>query len=48
MMLVENEGGAAWPAARLTSWLEAAGLTGIELRRGTGPIAVLRATAPGS
>jgi SAM-dependent methyltransferase len=46
MMLVENEGGAAWPAARVTTWLEAAGLTGIELRRGTGPIAVLRATAP--
>ena len=46
MMLVENEGGAAWPAATLTGWLRAAGLTGIKLRRGAGPIAVLRATAP--
>jgi hypothetical protein len=46
MMLVENEGGAAWTAPRLAAWLEAAGLTGVELRRGTGPIAVLRATAP--
>ena len=47
MMLVENEGGAAWPAATLTGWLRAAGLTGIKLRRGAGPIAVLRGTAPG-
>jgi O-methyltransferase domain len=46
MMLVENEGGAAWTAGQLTTWLEAAGLTGIELRRGQAPIAVLRATAP--
>ena len=48
MMLVENEGGAAWTASELTAWLQAAGLTGVELRRGGGPIAVLRATAPGS
>ena len=48
MMLVENEGGAAWTASELTAWLRAAGLTGVELRRGGGPIAVLRATAPGS
>jgi hypothetical protein len=47
MMLVENEGGAAWPAAQLTTWLGTAGLTGIHLRRGAGPIAVLHATAPG-
>ena len=46
MMLVENEGGAAWTAARLSAWLEAAGLTGVELRRGAGPIAVLRASTP--
>lgn len=46
MMLVENEGGAAWTAAQLTAWLEAAGLAGVELRRGAGPIAVLRASAP--
>jgi SAM-dependent methyltransferase len=47
MMLVENEGGAAWTAARITGWLGAAGLTAVELRRGAGPIAVLRARAPG-
>ena len=47
MMLVENEGGAAWTAPQLTTWLAAAGLTGIEARHGAGPIAVLRATAPG-
>jgi hypothetical protein len=46
MMLVENEGGAAWTGSELTAWLQAAGLTGVELRRGSGPIAVLRATAP--
>ena len=46
MMLVENEGGAAWPAASSPPWPETAGLTGIRLRRGAGPIAVLRATAP--
>ena len=46
MMLVENEGGAAWPAAQLTAWLEEAGLTEVRVRRGAGPIAVLRATAP--
>ena len=46
MMLVENEGGAAWPAAQLTAWLETAGRARIRLRRGAGPIAVLRATAP--
>jgi SAM-dependent methyltransferase len=47
MMLVENEGGAAWTADRLTAWLAAAGLTAVEIRRGAGPIAVLRARAPG-
>jgi hypothetical protein len=46
MMLVENEGGAAWTAGQLTAWLAAAGLTGAELRRGAGPIAVLSARAP--
>jgi O-methyltransferase domain/Dimerisation domain len=47
MMLVENEGGAAWAADRLIGWLGAAGLTGAELRRGAGPIAVVAARAPG-
>ena len=37
MMLVENERGAAWPAATLPSWLRAAGLTGIKLRRPRAP-----------
>ena len=46
MMLVENEGGGAWTAPQLTTWLAAAGLTAIETRHGAGPIAVLRATAP--
>jgi hypothetical protein len=39
---------AALARATLTGWLRAAGLTGIELRRGAGPIAVLRGTVPGS
>jgi hypothetical protein len=47
MMLVENQGGAAWTGSELTAWLQAAGLIGVELRRDGGPIAVLRATAPG-
>jgi hypothetical protein len=46
MMLVQDEG-AAWTASELTAWLQAAGLTRVELRRGGGPIAVLWATAPG-
>ena len=48
MMLVENEGGAAWTAGQLAAWLGAAGLGGAQLRRGAGPIAVLRGTAPGA
>ena len=47
MMLVEQEGGAAWTAAQLTAWLQAAGLAAVEVRRGAGPIAVVRARAPG-
>jgi SAM-dependent methyltransferase len=43
MMLIENEGGAAWTASQVTAWLEAAGLTAVEVRRGAGPIAVVRA-----
>jgi hypothetical protein len=39
-------GGGAWPAPRLTAWLDAAGLAAPELRRGAGPIAVVRAHAP--
>jgi SAM-dependent methyltransferase len=44
MMMVENEGGAAYTDSELTSWLAEAGLSDIELRRGSGPIAVMRAT----
>ena len=46
MMMVENEGGAAYTEAELTSWLAEAGFDEIELRRGFGPIAVLRAIRP--
>jgi len=40
--------GYALPAdgATLTGWLRDAGLTGVALRRGAGPIALLRGTAP--
>jgi 2-polyprenyl-3-methyl-5-hydroxy-6-metoxy-1,4-benzoquinol methylase len=43
MMMVENEGGAAYTQGELTSWLTEAGFSDIELRRGSGPIAVMRA-----
>jgi hypothetical protein len=46
MMLVENDGGAAWSESELRGWLRDAGLDGVEVRRGAGPIAVLRARAP--
>ena len=46
MMLVENEGGAAWTESELAGWLRAAGLTGVETRRGAGPIGVVRGHAP--
>lgn len=43
MMMVENEGGDAYSEAEHRVWLEAAGLSAIELRRGYGPIAVVAA-----
>jgi SAM-dependent methyltransferase len=46
MMLVENDGGAAWTEAELRGWLLEAGLQPAKARRGAGPIAVLRAHAP--
>lgn len=46
MMLVENEGGNAWTEGELRGWCGAAGLVDVELRRGLGPIAVLRARRP--
>jgi len=45
--MVENEGGAAWTEADLRGWLLDAGLEAAEVRRGGGPIAVLRADALG-
>ncbi len=45
MMMVENDGGDAYSEAEHRGWLEAAGLTEIELRRGYGPIAVVAAQA---
>jgi SAM-dependent methyltransferase len=46
MMLVENEGGAAYTESQLTGWLREAGLAEVRLRRGSGPIVVLRARRP--
>ena len=46
MMLVENEGGAAYPGSQVSGWLEEAGLRDVEIRRGVGPIAVVRGRAP--
>jgi hypothetical protein len=46
-MVFENDGGAAWTEADLRGWLLDAGLEAAEVRRGGGPIAVLRARAPG-
>ncbi len=48
MMMVENEGGYTWTADQVASWAEAAGLVGTEVRRGGGPIAVVRARLPGA
>lgn len=44
MMMVENEGGHAWTDDELCGWLRDAGLVEVDLRRGHGPIAVLRGT----
>lgn len=46
MMMVENEGGDAYAEAEHRAWLDAAGLTGVEIRRGFGPIAVVSARRP--
>ncbi len=48
MMMVENEGGSTWTADEIGGWISAAGLVDLEVRRGNGPIAVLRARQPGS
>jgi predicted TPR repeat methyltransferase len=46
MMMVENEGGAAYTASEIESWMAGAGLTAVETRRGGGPIAVVRGRRP--
>jgi SAM-dependent methyltransferase len=43
MMMVENEGGAAYTEAEIVDWLAAAGLEHRATRRGAGPIAVVAA-----
>lgn len=45
MMMLENEGGAAWTEGALRGFLSDAGFSGFELNRGFGPIAVVRSTA---
>jgi SAM-dependent methyltransferase len=42
MMLVENEGGSTWTEAEIAAWMRDAGIRPEVLRRGDGPIAVLR------
>lgn len=46
MMMVENEGGAAYTAAQVEGWLAGAGLTAVETRRDAGPIGVVRGRRP--
>lgn len=46
MMMVENEGGAAYTESEVQGWLTDAGLAFVETRRGAGPIAVVRGWKP--
>ena len=46
MMMVENEGGAAYTESEIRGWMTSAGLGGIETVRGHGPIAVMRGGLP--
>lgn len=46
MMMVENPGGAAWPATRIEGWLEDAGLAEVTTARGGGPIGVVWGRRP--
>lgn len=46
MMMVENEGGAAYTESEIGGWMTGAGLTSLETRRGYGPIGVMRGWAP--
>ena len=42
MMLVENEGGWTWTESEIAGWLADAGLAPEPMRRGAGPVAVIR------
>ena len=44
MMVVENEGGWTWTEAEIAGWLREAGLQPEPMKRGFGPIAVMRAS----
>ncbi len=46
MMMVENEGGAAYTESEIHEWMRDAGLAFIETRRGHGPIAAVRGWKP--
>lgn len=46
MMLVENEGGWTWSEEEIDGWISDAGLTPEPMRRGFGPIAVIRGRRP--
>jgi hypothetical protein len=45
MMLIENEGGFTWSEEEISTWLRESGLEPEGLRRGEGPISVIRASA---
>lgn len=44
MMVVENEGGWTWTESEIGAWMESAGLEPQPIVRGSGPIAVVRAS----
>jgi SAM-dependent methyltransferase len=46
MMVVENEGGWTWTEAEIAGWMREAGLEPQPMKRGFGPIAVIRADRP--
>jgi SAM-dependent methyltransferase len=46
MMMVENEGGAAYRASAVEAWMAEVGLVAIETRRDAGPIGVVRGRRP--
>jgi hypothetical protein len=48
MMMVENEGAAAYTESELRGWMASAGLVEVQVRRGAGPLAVIRGKVPGS